>query len=572
MLRFETIPRAPDIAEGLAARVHDPLWALARQWQFGEFRSENAASAAWVDVEVDVHLLDRWRPGPADGGLDELPFDSGAQPLERLVEQEPEYEPSPRLRLEGGLRFRRLLTGAGLAEHLPVFVAACAFDLVVRDRAPVPQPGGLASALRRTLPDGALLAPELMSFADPAASTPLIERLGDAVDALRPVAAEWLAWWNARVPDPSPVEPPPVHPPAWDRTRLEYAFGTHATTLPEVRLEAAGHGGGRLDWWAVDAAPPTGAAGPGGSARQIKLRAVPAPAQFGGMPAPRFWEMEDARFDPGAVDAAPIDLGRLLLATFATVYGNDWYVLPLRLPPASLSRITRFLVTDVFGGQRLITASGAAQDGWRLFALTDATTAPSPGQERRTSPWFYLAAAMPDRLEGPAAERVQLLRDEMANLAWAVETNVTDDAGTIVDRFAEPHEPLPGDESDGDGAALSYRVESPVPRNWYPLAPEQLPDQESVRLRLVPVARGADVTDHRAEFPQGRLLADAAPLADGLWLHEEEVPRAGADVARIAKHARWHDGSVHRWTGRTKRTGGGEGSSGLRFDFLTPPD
>ena len=53
------------------------------------------------------------------------------------------------------------------------------------------------------------------------------------------------------------------------------------------------------------------------------------------MPAPRFWEMEDARFDPGAIDAAPNDLGRLLLTSFATVYGNDWFVLPVRLPVGS---------------------------------------------------------------------------------------------------------------------------------------------------------------------------------------------------------------------------------------------
>jgi hypothetical protein len=577
MLRFETIPRAPGIGEGLAARVHDPLWLLARQWQFGEFRSENAASAAWVDVEVDVHLLDRWRPGPPAAGLGELPFDRTGRPLERLVEEEPEHEPSPRLRLEGGLRLKRLLAAAGLGDRLPVFVAACPFDRVVRDRAPVPQPGTVAAALRRALPDGALLAPQLMSFADPAASTPLMERLGDAVDAVRPVAVEWLAWWRARVPEESPVEPAPVHPPTWDRHRLEYAFGTHASSLPEVRLEGAGHGGGRLDWWAVDAAPPAGPPGLGVRPLQITLRAVPAPAQFGGMPAPRFWEMEDARFDPGAVDAAPIDLGRLLLASFATVYGNDWYVLPLRLPPASLSRVTRFLVTDVFGGKRLIGAAGAAQDNWSLFALTDASALPSPGEERPTSEWFYLAAAMPDGLEGPAAERVLLLRDEMANLAWAVESHVADDAGAIVDRFAEPQEPLPGGEGGEDAGAADapavprYEVESPVPRNWYPLAPEQLPDQTSVRLRLVPVARGADPATRRLELPLGRLLADAAPLADGLWLHEEEVPRAGAAVARVPQHARWHDGSAHAWTGRAKRTGGGEGSSGLRFDFLAPP-
>jgi hypothetical protein len=54
------------------------------------------------------------------------------------------------------------------------------------------------------------------------------------------------------------------------------------------------------------------------------------------------------------------------------------------------------------------------------------------------------------------------------------------------------------------------------------------------------------------------------------WLHEEEVPRSGAAVVRTRQLARWHDGSIRAWTGRRKRTGGGEGSSGLRFDYVEP--
>src|SRR6185295_939336 len=106
MLGFETIPRAPGIGEGLAARIHDPLWLLARQWQFGEFRSENAASAAWVDAEAEIHVLDGWRPA---GATEDRPFAVAGEPLETLVEEEPVREPDPRLRLDGGARFARLL-------------------------------------------------------------------------------------------------------------------------------------------------------------------------------------------------------------------------------------------------------------------------------------------------------------------------------------------------------------------------------------------------------------------------------------------------------------------------------
>ena len=36
-LRLEGSNRDPDLAEGLAAQISDPLWSLARQWQVGEF-------------------------------------------------------------------------------------------------------------------------------------------------------------------------------------------------------------------------------------------------------------------------------------------------------------------------------------------------------------------------------------------------------------------------------------------------------------------------------------------------------------------------------------------------------
>jgi hypothetical protein len=39
---------------------------------------------------------------------------------------------------------------------------------------------------------------------------------------------------------------------------------------------------------------------------------------------------------------------------------------------------------------------------------------------------------------------------------------------------------------------------------------------------------------------------------------------------RIHRYARWHAGRCALWTARRRRTGRGEGSSGLRFDVLSP--
>jgi hypothetical protein len=543
--RHETIPRAQGIENGLAARVHDPLWFLARQWQFGEFRHEDAASPAFVDLGAEVHLLDRWRPAAAE---DWRPYDRAAQPLERLVEEEPVTAAGPRLRLEGGVRWQRRLAGAGQADLLGAFVRRCPFAGV----------GGLAGAVRAKLPDGDALAACLGRLVEPGTAVAEAEALelpADARDTVAGLAADWLAWWTARAPVAAPAAGP--HPAAWDEHRLEYAFELGASSLPDTSLRADGYAAGRLDWWAVDAV----AGDDPGTPASLAVRSVPAPARFGGMPAARFWEMEDARFDPGAIDAAPSDLGRLLLTTFATVYGNDWFVLPVRLPVASLLRVTTLTVTDVFGRPVELAPAGVADDGWNLFGLTDRAQARAAGGERVTSPWFFLAPALATSLESAPVETVLFLRDEMANLAWAVEAVVSDAAGGLVDRFGTPSTRPPA-PARPEGAPPRYVVDTVVPDNWYPLAAEPLPDRKSVRLRLAPLARVVDgqVT---TTLPLGVVLA-----GESVWVHEEEVPRSGVVVVRTNQRARGADGSVHAWTARAKGTGGGEGSSGLRFDVV----
>lgn len=554
MKRHESLSRGQGIEEGLAARVHDPLWLLARQWQFGEFRHENAASPAWVDTATRVHRLDQWRPSLAP---DWAPYDPATEPLERLVEDAGTPYPSPRLRLEGGLRLRRLLTAAGARDDLAAFTAKCPFPAETgMDR--------IDLAVRAELPDGARIATCLGRLADAATRAAEIEVLREGgpmlstPDALADLASRWLSWWTS-------VSTVATVPDSWDPHRFEHQFTVRSTTLPSVELRASEYAGGQLDWSGVDAFT-TSDDETGGE--MIEQRAIPASARFGGMPAARFWEMEDARFDPGSVDAAPIDLGRLMLVGYATVYGNDWFVVPMRLPVASLSRITRFDVRDVFGGTTTLTPVAADVDGWNLFGLTAAEQPLEPDQERPTSPWFFLAPSLPTSLESEPTESVLLLRDEMANLAWAVEATVSDDTGRRRDRFADwAAREQPAVEPS---VRAEYHVSTDVPDHWFPLVPEQVADHESVRLRLVPLTRLADGAVSETT-PVGRLLADAANGGPGLWLYEEEVPRSGIQVIRTHQHARWHDGTRHLWQARRKLTGRGEGSSGLRFDEVAEP-
>jgi hypothetical protein len=554
--RFEPLPRDPGVDDGVAARIHDPMWFLCRQWQFGEFRGEDAGSIAMVNVDVDTHRLDRWRVG-TDG--DWQPYDPSAAPLERMVEEE-RSDPAadPRLRTQGGLRLTRRLTAAGL-DPAP-WAARYAFEETVPERAA----RGLNRLLRSRIGDGARIADGLRQLLAPATSAAEAAALGLADgqrDLAQPVATDWLSWWGARVPAGGPAGN--RMPAAWNDHRLEHGFATRATGLPDVELRATEYDGGTLDWWSMDVVTPEGDPGPGSQPRQLELSGIPAPASFGGMPSSRFWEMEDAKIDLGAVDAAPQDLGRLLMVGYATVYGNDWYVVPVRMPIGTLCRITTFTVTNVFGLTEVVGPAAVDSRDFNLFGLAD------PREHSGANPWFLLAPALPGSLESAPIEHVLIARDEMANLAWAIEQRVEDDAGVPYDRYDGMTRPRPA----VPGAIPAYRVDSFVPDFWYPLAPEHIDEgREAVRLRLFPLARRESVDGAAGAvttvLPLGGIL-EAARGPDPFWLHEEEVPRSGVDVVRSHQRARWHDGSVHTWTTRRKGTGAGESASGLRFDTVT---
>ena len=177
---------------------------------------------------------------------------------------------------------------------------------------------------------------------------------------------------------------------------------------------------------------------------------------------------------------------------------------------------------------------------------------------------FLLPHVLGNTLEGRAVEDVLFLRDEMANMAWAIERIVESPIERPRNRFDEEPEPAPPEASPLPGIA-AYRLGTTPPGNWVPLLPVQTAD--GLRLQRGKVLQPDGSQELVAAL--GRVLNPTG--VDGLAIHEEEVPREGVRVTRSYQLARWQDGSTHLWIGRRKRVGRGEGSSGLRFDRVVPP-
>src|SRR6478752_8096371 len=61
--RLEPLPTSDDVSEALQAKVADPLWMLARQWQFNEFQGEDAGTPLRLQFQVQGLKVDAFRAG-----------------------------------------------------------------------------------------------------------------------------------------------------------------------------------------------------------------------------------------------------------------------------------------------------------------------------------------------------------------------------------------------------------------------------------------------------------------------------------------------------------------------------
>lgn len=554
--------RRADMQPGLLAAVHDPLWALARQRQLGAFGAEDAATPVGVAIEVEQTKLARYRPGGPGSNAPAQDYDTSI-PLEALVEREPpRFDAGTRLRLaaEAGLRFAGFLEDAGAAALVPEYVQKFGIDPAGTPLPDAESARFLQIAAGRIADGNKLYAAFHPAGAGGAVVVPAVPD-ASGYPGVPQAAEDWAAWYESVVSTSEAAGSP------WVRDRLEYAFAVAAPEDDgETVLQAGEFDGGRLDWYSFDVGSGSlGATAPAPTTVTSEVLAVPV--SFGGMPARRWFEFEDAQVNLAKVDAGPPDLARMLLIEFASLYGNDHFIVPLRLEVGTLCRVTSLVVTDNFGGRTSIRHaqdSAASQAAPRVFELTGA-------DENGASRFMFLAPTLASVLEGVPVEDVRFLRDEMANVVWAVERVVEGPTGAPVDRFeayqTERRRSPSAPPATQTTAPLTYRVQTAVPPHWIPLLPVRVsPGAHAVRLQLRELL---DPETGAAIAPRSVLLD---PGAGPLELFDEEVPRTGARVRRAYRSTRWIDGSSHLWLSRTKSVGRGEGSSGLRFDALEPTE
>lgn len=522
--RLEPQTLSGEPAQALAARVHDPLWLLARQWQFGEFDGEDAGTPVAVELAAGARSLSAFMP---EG------HDARAIGPNDLIEPEAEAEPftgaTLRDRAEAGTLLAAMLADAG-ADIRPALVTACPLSVPADPSIPA-----MWLLLARGGIDGSTAAAQIEddSF--------LTSWAAGADATVQQAARDWLTWFRGN------IEPAAKLGDCWQQARLEYGFSVRAGLGDDQRaLRADAHDGGSVDWFSFDhdaaariavdadpaAAPPT----------QVAATVHATPLRYAGMPTTRLWRFEDGQVNFGMVEVQPHDLTRVAFLDFATVHADDWLIAPLDVPRGALIEMASVVYRTTFNERITVTDGNTGIEDFELFTLD------APGGTLRG---LLVPPGGRNVMEGAAIEEVVFARDETANMVWAIEKRVQSPTGDSRERRLEPQ---PSDEFTTAGATdLTYRLETEVPGWWIPMVPVANGNSGGFHLRK------GSFTDQDASL--GRILA---PMP--LDMFEEEVPREGVVVRRVPALVRDNQGHLRRWIARRVSVARGEANSALAWD------
>lgn len=551
------LPRGPKqvppdpLLGGLQARIRDPMWLLARQYDLGELTASNGGSPVSATISFESAPVNGYRPS-LTGTAGPLP---SGRPLEAHVEPE-EVALGLRGAVQLGLRFEALL------ESLRGSLGDSAVDQLIDDfraeypidsTAPTDEPRDPAAVELRIVAAGRVVdGNELYAAAKDAPNNVPAQppNAGQASSAL----AAFVAYRRGAYTEPAQSSP-------WVRDELHYAF---SLSSGDVALHAPEFPGDALDWHSFTLGADPLPSAPAAAPQADEWTFLPQNVTFRGMPNPRWWNFELGTTDFGELDTEHVDLAKLAVIDFALVYGNDWFELPLPLDSGSITRMRALVVTDTFGVRTLIRPTEqTAREGegrWSMFKVAGA---------ENVGDFLLLPPSLGPVLDGPEVEDVLFVRDEMAAMGWGIERKIQGPLDTPLDGYepyfqriaelqaAAPAAPTPAP----DAPKIEYVLGNSVPDNWIPLVPVATSPTDFVfRRGKMEITASGFVGAHA----YGRILEPWHPF----YVDDQAIPREGVRVVRYFRRARWVDGSTWTWVARRVYPGAGPGASGLAFDLV----
>ncbi len=617
--RLETRTRLYDVTDALRFRVHDPLWMLSRQWQMGEFRGNDAGTAMSVLAWVRKMKPQKYALGK-DGKLGVIT--SQNRPMEPLVE-EIDREITPQVRVESAVYFMDMLEEAAnitAAEKKALVESFVRHPKLALDEAGLSMPrssveeSGIAAftesrntrlvrfkaACAGKIFDGYKLYQQQKPDAivsDPALAYKLTELL-----------KAYRSWFGSRYCPNRGAQTT-----TWDTSSLGYHF-TAENDLGVYTAED--YAGGRLSWYSFDLEKRKSGT-THGSVYAVKT--LPTLASYPGAPNKRLWQFEDQKVFMGNSTGMQAK-GNIAFLQYATMYGNDWMLFPLKTEVGTCVEIDSIHVYDSFGVRVVVKGWAGKDDGpaatfgqqWQMFS-TAPVNQESPAEASAGELLF--PPVLSRTLEGAPIEEVSFLRDEMANMLWGVETRLDDGCGSSLDASLlasdvqqhidekyqdEVERARISISKDDDGktvvkssreAEYKYSLMNSVPLNWIPFVPQHIKTDQEKKLyqgflggREVAFRRGVmpcyvvsegQKGSYYPVRPQSSILKPKRVRVNGkmgdtpLFIDEEQIQGVGTLIVKNCQRARWIGGKTYTWMGYSKQIKHTQGVSGLEFDTLT---
>lgn len=591
--RLEPNPTSDNMNPSLEACVYDPAWMLSKQWQLGEFRGEDAGTPIDVSIEVKAAPLVGFKS--KNGIVTEI----HGVPLEYMAAAEQKGKLLPFEVAEAGMELLNIFYDNNISNEVIENIVN-EFPLIIDELDKIDKADSTGKQLLDLLESNSnrkLGLPNVFSLNKTGDKT-LEEMLRNTKSTNTPdtylnipssdtnafvnAACEWIDWISSYMHYSSEEC-------SWDKERMEYSFKAEAKSIDgkSVVLTADEWNGVDLDWYSLDVDESTNSF----TANELSLpilqgvdsnytkihQGLPTMLTYSGMPNSRWWEFEDAGVNFAQIDCEKNDIARMLVVEFACSYGNDWYLVPMDLPVGAIHTITGFKVTNTFGEvQEIHAINEENSDDWCLFKQNISNNKNKTCKGLLLYPKAYI-----DKSEN--IEQIDFFRDEMANLAWAIETFIESSDGRILDRnrsySAKQKNAVSNSKVQNNGIdvdteysssskvstsdntnlsqQLKYTLVSEIPEHFFPLVPKP---------PVTPASKPEPIYNMLLMSSDIKPLGEILSSETNIDIPQEEIPSEGSCVTRYYSLSRGSDGRILLSRIRQKKAGRGEGSSGLKFD------
>ncbi|GAA4273764.1 hypothetical protein U6A24_02495 [Aquimarina gracilis] len=552
--RIEGRSRDANNKSGLEMRVADPLWMLGRQWQFGEFNAEDNGSPISAQANFRKQQIDAY----SFTGFQNPKSLEGA-PLEPKVEAVKINPNDLRSKVRIGQKIASLIKDMIPFDEANDLIAGLQVEFPLQPLGEMDQRSSKFFDLMsvKVIDGGQLLS----AIENETLPSDYAAQLSEVIDRLK-------NWYKELHVEPDEHS-------SWNPKHLAHEFKVHGPD--NTSIKAPDYQNGHLDWYSFDSA---GVDIDPDEQTQNTENFMPTRVSFAASPDRRLFSFEDNILQLDEMDMDESDFVKLLISDFTLTSDNDWFTIPLQMKLGEMCWVNHIDVKDVFGittriknNEQTVRLNGNGLKVWDAFKIRkyDALNGRLPGEPlfNKKEHFLYLPQVTTFKQESRPLEELLFLRDEYANMVWAVEKTVSNGMGKPTngyDLHLELNGPFVGSgiEEQNNSSIPRFRLGSPVPSNWIPYLPFHIEDNvKHIELRRAVMVRNDIDTE----------LADINPISslaqnDITTIREEAIPREGVRVQLTKQRARAANGKTFVWLGRKISVGKGEGSSGLQFDKI----